>query len=128
MRKSERIFVFVFFISLAVLLFCLGISITGYFIQTMYCEQGTCKEFCRFNSDCSADEICCDKIDFGVCEDTSICEKEYIFEPEPELDIDELPAMEKPTPLKNNILIYSSMTLIIIVLGIIYFFERKKSK
>ena len=123
MHKQDIIFTVTFVITLMVLIYFLSGSVTGYFIQSMHCEAGVCKEFCKSNSDCGANEICCDKGNFGVCETT--CEKEYIIQPQLDVDPGELPM---PSPGKQAIVLYSALITIAILLGYAYFSKRKKSK
>lgn len=126
MDKRELLFTVVFVFSLTILLYYLGSSITGFATQSMYCEDGTCKEFCKFNSDCTAaDEFCCQKEDFGICESSSVCKKQYTFHPE-EVDIESMSPLEKPAPTKGRIAFYSVLVALTVFIGVIYFLKRKR--
>jgi len=89
----------------------------------MHCEEGVCREFCSSTSDCDTGETCCDKGNFGVCEEA--CEKEYELQPELDVDIGEIPL---PSPEKGYIVFYSILTLLVIIIGIAYFLKGKKRK
>ena len=68
MHKKELIFTIAFTLSLMSIIYFLGSSITGHVVQTMYCEDGICDEFCKYNKDCTNEgEVCCDVEGFGVC-------------------------------------------------------------
>ncbi|MFC2135881.1 hypothetical protein ACFLTH_14795 [Bacteroidota bacterium] len=124
MKDEDLAFTLVFAFSLVFLLFLLGNSVTGYLVQTMYCEDGVCKELCSSDSDCGA-EICCDLGGFGAC-DTS-CKKRFILSPEIEtnFDINNLPHIESPSST-NNIKAYLAIMLIVLALGILYFVKGRK--
>ena len=130
MEKREVVFLVLLFVTFATLLYFLGTSITGHVVQSMYCEKGVCKEFCRFDSDCiGREEICCQKGDFGVCELLSLCEKPYIFQPEiVDMNFEsKTPYLESPTTvIKSKIIIYVVLILLATLIGIIYFSKRKK--
>ena len=76
MKKNltTSLLVSVSIIALASIIYILGVSITGAVTQTMYCEDGVCKKFCNFDTDCSGDNVCCIKGDFGVCDSTKSCQ------------------------------------------------------
>jgi len=125
MDRRDWTFTLVFIVSLLISLYFLGASITGRLVQSMYCEDGVCKEFCRFNTDCSGDEMCCDYGGFGVCEQALACAEAYQLQPE--VDIENLPMLESPAPVrKGNILLYSIITLLILLIGFLYFMGRKR--
>lgn len=118
-------FAITFVVGLTLTLYFLGTSITGLMVQSMYCDQGECKEFCRFTSDCTGvDEMCCDVNGYGVCEYVLDCGKNYEFNIES--DVENLPTLEQPAPiLEANIALYSGL-LFIFVLIAIPFFKYKK--
>lgn len=122
MDKEDLIFTGAFIVALTLMVFFLGTSITGYFALTMHCEDGICKEMCEATTDCDAPETCCDKGNFGVCEET--CEKEYELQPQLDIAPSQIP-MKSPTP-ETNIVFYSVLAVLIIVIGAAYFSKRKK--
>jgi len=128
MHAKDLTFTVIFVTTLVVLLYFLGVSITGYVAQSMYCEKGICREFCRFDSDCiNGKETCCQKDDFGVCEVSSICEKPYVFQPE-SVDIESIePITDIPSPVtKGKLGIYSLLFVLAIIIAIIYFSKRRR--
>ncbi len=124
MDNQDLIFTGAFIVALTLMVYFLGTSITGFFALTMHCEEGVCNEICRATTDCDAPELCCDKGNFGVCEERAACEKEYILQPELEVDLKEIP-LPSPTE-KTNIIFYSVLAALIIVIGAAYFSKRKK--
>ena len=129
MEKREVVFLVLLFVTFTTLLYFLGTSITGYVVQSMYCNNGVCKEFCMFNSDCVGNEICCEIGDFGVCEDRSICEKPYSFQPDVEIDLRKMPNLESPTNITpGKILIYIVSGFLVVLIGAFYFLGKKYKK
>ncbi|KYK26750.1 hypothetical protein AYK26_04725 [Euryarchaeota archaeon SM23-78] len=134
MDRDEFAFSSILFLALVLLLYFIGSSITGLTIQTMYCEEGVCKEFCDFLPDCNdKTKICCDKGGFGVCEDPINCEKSYEFSPEADMQFDisiKQPILESPAHIDNSRI---GLTIFLIVLvgillgvGILHFLKRRK--
>ena len=128
MDNRDWIFTITFIVSLALSLYFLGSSITGFVVQSMHCPGSICKELCRFNTDCTGtNEICCDIGGFGVCEKVSECEEEYLLQLE--ADVENLPKVESPTPVqKSNVMIHTIVTLLILLVGLLDFLGRKHSK
>ena len=96
MEKRERLFVYSFVYTLGILIFFLGSSITGKVVQTSYCDGLNCYDYCKTNSDCSLNEVCCQEQNFGICKTN--CEQEFVFTPE--LDV-QYPFPELEQPLKK---------------------------
>ncbi|MDD5087079.1 MAG: hypothetical protein PHV16_04990 [Candidatus Nanoarchaeia archaeon] len=127
MEKKEIVFLVSLFIAFSLLLYFIGTSITGYVVQSMYCEDGICKEFCKFNSDCSGKEICCQLGDFGVCEELSACESPYSFQPKMELQLKKTPNIENPANItQGKIVLYLVTGFLVVLIGAIYFLGEKE--
>ncbi len=132
MKRNDRIVAITLAYILVILIYLIGGSITGYLSGTMYCEEGECKPFCRADTDCVPDnEVCCQNMDFGVCERVAACGKPYSFQPEGEWTIeleDSQPRLERPAPPKGRFCIFTVLLIIVIIVGILYYLSKKKSK
>jgi len=129
MKRHDIAFIVLFVMTLSLSIYSLGVSITGHVIQTKFCDQDDCKDFCRSNSDClTIGEMCCKKGDIGVCEDQTVCEERYIFEPDMDLDFETLtPEMQQPGQIgKAQISLFSIVIGIALIILFIYFWEKKK--
>ncbi|MBW2988086.1 hypothetical protein DRJ48_00855 [Candidatus Woesearchaeota archaeon] len=127
MDRDKR-FLMTFVASLAAILFFMGATLSGYVIYsfTMYCEHGICKTFCYFDEDCSRGEVCCTKLDFGVCVPKDKCEHPYELEPFV-YDTNKLPDIERPAPVsENNLLLYTILLLLIVGIGAVYYSKRRE--
>jgi hypothetical protein len=127
MHRDWR-FAVVFTVGIVLTLYFLGTSITGFMVQSMYCDQGECREFCIYETDCTKlDEMCCDINGYGVCTHVSDCSKNYEFSIES--DVENLPTLETPAPvLKSNMALYGIIFGLLLMIGYIYFVSRKHSK
>jgi len=129
MEKKELIAITIFVAGLTLVAYLLGSSITGYIVQTMYCEDGLCKEFCQYSSDCFGEKICCQKNDLGICEEPTNCQQEFQFQPGADFNPENQPTLESPAPIQKRIIfIYSFLAIAFIVAGIILYFSNKKKK
>jgi len=129
---NQRLFSAVFMASLAIILYLLGSSITGYISQSMHCEDGICYRFCDSNEACPQSKVCCDNGGFGVCKGT--CDTEYLFTPEIEQDIrvttnfERQPVVEEPAPQLGNIVMLLMVILgLILLIGLVYYINHSKS-
>ncbi|MBN1501996.1 hypothetical protein JW930_00495 [Candidatus Woesearchaeota archaeon] len=125
MQKQDFFFIVSFFLTLSLLLFFLGSSITGFAMQSMHCKDGICREICRTNAECDKG-ICCDQGGFGVCKQE--CDSQFMYQPativSPEISY-QGPYLEKPQSV-SNIFIYIGLIILALSIGAVYFFERKK--
>ena len=122
MEKQERLFAYAFVYTLGILLFFLGSSITGNVVQTSYCDGLDCYDYCKTNSDCSLNEVCCQEQKFGICK--ADCKKEFVFEPE--MDV-QYPFPELEQPLRpDNTLLYVFLLILTAIIGGLYFLAGKK--
>ncbi|MBW2990537.1 hypothetical protein KY348_02410 [Candidatus Woesearchaeota archaeon] len=133
MNKESLKFTSLFFLGLIILIYFLGSSITGYVVQTMYCDEDKCQEFCKYDKECkNPGELCCDKGGFGVCENPLTCDKGYVYSPEAKMNFDfyaELkePAEQSPAYIeKTKIRIFLVLLAAALAIGIIYAYRRKK--
>lgn len=125
MQLRDKIFLPIFIISLLISLFLLGATITGkfaYISQTMHCKEDKCYVICRSTSECEIEEVCCEEDNFGICKKG--CEKEYEFIPDASTESDNL----RYTSQKTNTITFSATTIIILIVGILYYFSRKIHK
>ncbi len=122
MEKRERLFAYSFVYTLGMLFFFLGSSITGNVVQTGYCDDLNCYDYCKTNSDCSLNEACCQEQNFGICK--TECENEFVFTPE--IDV-QYPFPELEQPLKpDNTLLYVFLLILTATIGGLYFLAGKK--
>ncbi|MBS1267209.1 MAG: hypothetical protein MAG795_01181 [Candidatus Woesearchaeota archaeon] len=127
MQRKEAVFVSLFIITLSITLYFLGSSVTGRVVQTMHCD-GDCQEFCKFNTDCAPDQVCCDKKGFGVCAHKKDCSKEYEYYVNvPDVGDFKTPNIEKPAR-SPNIPLLIALCLTIIAIGIIYHKAKQNHK
>ena len=136
MIRKDLPFSSLFFLTMILLVYFLGASITGNVVQSMYCEEDECKELCNYISDCSdITRICCDKGGFGVCEEPLLCEKSFELSPTAETefdinyDIKEL-SLQKPGQIKKSksYLIIVGLLFLAILLGVLYSYKTYKKK
>jgi len=121
MEKTDLKFVVLFIATLGFLFFALGTSITGNVVQTAYCNEKGCFDFCKTNSDCIIGR-CCEEKTFGICKQE--CDQEFVLTP----DIDvvyPLPYTELPQKTGNPLL-YSSLIFLTLLIGTLYFLAGKK--
>ncbi len=125
MHTKEAFFISLFVIALSLTLYFLGGSVTGLVVQTMYCE-GDCQEFCKFNTDCAPNQVCCDKSGFGVCMASSDCDKQYEYVIDiPDFESVKTPNLEKPAATPN-VPLFTFLSLVLIAIGIIYYVSKHK--
>ncbi len=122
MEKQDKTFIITFLLTLTLLVFLLRGTITGHVVQTSYCDDTDCYEFCTKESDCGFTEKCCQERDFGICKED--CEKEYVFSPE--INMDSLPRLEQPAQVKSNNILYLFLIFVTLIIGGSYFFLRNK--
>ncbi len=122
MEKQNRLFIYAFVYTLGVLLFFLGSSITGNVVQTGYCDDTRCYDYCKTNSDCSLNEVCCQEKDFGICK--TECEAEFVFQPDVDVQYP-LPELEQPLR-PDYTLLYVFLLILTAVIGGLYFLAGKK--
>ena len=124
MDRNDIILIVVFISLVGGLVYLLGASLTGFVTQTMYCEDGKCSKFCKFDHECMDDSlICCYEQGAGVCREKSECRKAFTYNPE------RPSAVEMPTPVsKFRILIFMVTLLAVLIAGPIYFLKRKGKK
>lgn len=99
-------------------MYFLGGSITGSVTRSMFCDDsGNCHDFCRYDSDCSAEGFsCCENGEFGICIEKELCEVKYDF------NASNFNFVEKATlSRKSEMGFYSLILGIAITLAIIYF-------
>ena len=118
MEQRQFLFTLSFMATLGLLLFFLGSSITGQVVQTMYCDNATCYDFCTAKTDCLAGEICCQEQTFGLCKDS--CETEFNVDIKYEGSYP-FPKVDSPAPQVNTVL-YGVLAIITLIIGAIYFF------
>ncbi len=124
--QKELIFTVTFFFVLGAVGIFLGSTITGF--TTMHCEDGVCKETCRFDTDCDSGEVCCDKgLSQGVCEQK--CVKRFEYKPTAQdpsaVDYQVHPAYESPAST-NHTMFFVGLLVVVIIAGVIY--HKIKSK
>jgi len=127
MEGDEIILIVFFSISLVLLVYSLGASVTGYAMKNMYCDQEWCDGYCRFNSDCrESNKVCCEENGFGVCKSSSDCQIIHEFNPESDISPNQMKKiMDKPTKdYKKDILMYG--TLMVAFVTLIAFHYKKK--
>lgn len=125
----EKAFFVAFIMALALSMFYLGGTITGYITATRYCQDGFCTEFCRHNSDCSG-AVCCDMGGFGAC--IVECDQEYIFDPDMKqkvivgnVYVNNIHT-EGPADFQaKNLIFFMSLMLVIVIVGIVYYMNHK---
>ena len=83
MKHQDIKFLIVFLGTLGFLFFALDSSITGKVVQTSFCDDSGCYDFCKTQSDCSVG-VCCQEQDFGICKQD--CEQEFVFNPNMETE------------------------------------------
>ena len=123
MTRNDILLIVLFAVSASLLVYALGATITGYFMKTMYCDGEMCKDYCRFNSGCSGDEVCCDMQGFGVCRSASECEKEYVFRPQDDVSSEQMEViLQKPSPeyTKDAFIFTALLVLLIIIIALRY--------
>lgn len=128
MKKEEVEFTLAFAVSLVLLLYFMGASVTGFVTQSMYCMGGACKEFCETNSDCAlGSQVCCNKGSFGACEPTSQCFEPYVFQPGTEINIKNLPpALETPSSFESTkTIVFVGLVLLATIIGLLYLLGSK---
>ncbi len=126
MKSGDRLFIITFISSLAIMFFFIETTMSGYAISTtgLYCEQGVCRGFCQFDEECQRSEVCCTKMDFGVCDNKADCIQPYETNV---LTYSKLPPVDRPIPGKRNTLsVYLTITLVILVIG--GFYQHLKTK
>ncbi|MBU0980781.1 MAG: hypothetical protein KJ709_08310 [Nanoarchaeota archaeon] len=120
--KSQRLVFLVVFISVLFLVtFFFTSSITGMVIQTMYCDNDECREFCSSDADCDPGQACCDNNGYGVCGDGC----ETLFTAEAELE--SIPEVETPGTVTYPLLwLYISLIAITLMIGIVFLLSDRK--
>ncbi|MBT4648003.1 hypothetical protein HN827_05845 [archaeon] len=126
MERKDIIFLITFSLALASSIFYLGNSITGNVVQSQFCENGICNDFCRFDSDCNTNSICCNVKDNGVCTSQDSCQEKFIFETDTELDLNMNPPItESPSIFTSfHIGVFITTTILITLIGFLYFINR----
>lgn len=115
----DKLFTLSFILTMTLLLYFLGNSITGHVIQTSYCDDSGCHEFCTSSTECSAQEVCCQVQDFGVCK--SGCDNQYEMLAEVEY-----PVPYTEMPVKPSSYLYISLIFLTVIVGTLYFLSNKK--
>ena len=127
MKRRDLVFTVVLLSTLGILLYFWGASITGYISHSMYCYDGLCKEFCRFDTDCLVmGEVCCERGDFGVCEEKALCDTPFKYEPQAPFGT-KISHMEMPSRGKTN-WVFPILIILVVLIGAVYLFERETSK
>ncbi|MFH1317008.1 MAG: hypothetical protein ABII01_05810 [Candidatus Woesearchaeota archaeon] len=126
-EKKDIMIIGIFILSILASVYFLSSSITGYVVQTMYCDEQDCDELCNTDSDCSiSDEVCCDQNGFGVCKEKSSCQKRHVIKAD--IDVRSIftkPVIENPKQVnKRNIPIYSMLLGLMILVFIFYIYFR----
>ena len=124
MKSGDRLFLMTFISAIAIMFFFIETSISGYVIPTtgIYCEYGVCQGFCYFDEECPRTEICCSKLDFGICKSRASCITPYETSP-----IAKFPIIDHPAPGRRNMLsLYLSIILTILVLGVFYHSSKRR--
>ncbi|MFH1396642.1 MAG: hypothetical protein ABIG93_04555 [archaeon] len=129
---TNSLIVSISIMAIAAVVYLLGASIIGAVTQTMYCEDGFCKKFCNFDTDCSSDNVCCAKGNFGVCDSADGCEA-YALAPKGDYvgEAVELGSvrLESPGDVKMKYLIPVYVLLIAFLLAfVLYYFLSHKKK
>ncbi len=118
--KQKQIITILSIVFLITIIYFLGSNITGYLLQTMYCEDGVCHEICRYQADCeNPEEICCAQDNFAICKESNLCEQEYTYQP---VEQDTSTLQQSPSTL--NTIIYIILTIAVIA-TIIFYYKRK---
>jgi hypothetical protein len=121
---KDRLFLATFVSTLAILVFFLGSSIIGYvfYSSSLYCEGGLCKGFCHYDEDCFGGEVCCSKLDFGVCTPAAECELSLEMANGGD---EKMPGIETPAGgSSNHAAIFSVLILAAMILGAIHFSRK----
>ena len=121
MDKQNFLFTVVLILGVGFLLYVFGAAITGNIVQSMYCQDGICKEFCKFNTDCIQGESCCMNDGFGVCEERSNCILEYEVSTEPNTDFE----YERKSP-SNYPMIFPILTVILLAVVTVWYISTRK--
>ncbi|MBN2422423.1 hypothetical protein JXB41_04295 [Candidatus Woesearchaeota archaeon] len=128
MENKDKFYVFIFIGLFSIILIYMGSSITGWLIQSMYCNDEGCTNFCRINQDCSIDEVCCQAENTGICKLKTECTQLYkpSFESGVEIDVDiNAPVVEQPGKITEP-WIYLVLIMLVLAIGIVCFLRKKK--
>lgn len=151
---DEKYIATMFVIVMMSAIFFLGVSITGYFVQTVEYEElcssdadcasgqcciiyeeglGLCMEncqsvefLCRNNGECEPGTVCCISggMKYGICNQAEKCKSIDLFAQY----VEKRPVLEKPAPQSLNYAVVFETILIIILLGVIFWLLKKKKK
>lgn len=116
MDWDDALFIGAFVITVGVLMAFLGNSITGYMAGSVYCDEEQCTNFCKSDVDCPKGLLCCQKHDFGICQDQ--CDVPYVHTKD--VDVSKLPYMEGPARHGDPIVMYSVLLFSVFFVGIMY--------
>jgi hypothetical protein len=126
MHRDELMLVAFIAICSGVLIYSLGASVTGYVIQTTYCKEGWCNDYCRFDPDCSTGQVCCEMQNFGVCAPSAECAVKHDFQPQVDISTGQMKdILEKPaSDYKKEI---TMVTTLLFALSIVvaFYYKRK---
>lgn len=130
MPDKELIFLVSFIAAFLASFFFIGGTITGLVTQTMYCEEGECKEFCRFDSDCIGNEVCCNRYGSGVCEASGKCEQLFILDLDKDFEpVDTVPDYDKIAQTNSlGVMLFTFIGLLVVLLGYVYYNKEDLAK
>jgi hypothetical protein len=123
MERRDKVFTISFIAVLAVLIYFLGASITGYVTESMYCSGGVCNKYCRADSDCYDADICCQKGTFGICSALDACKERYLFRAalDGNIILDTNANKEQPYRVAGAKVVYMSvLTMVVGLIGVLY--------
>jgi hypothetical protein len=121
MRERDWYFLVSFIISIVALSYFLAGTMTGRVVQSMYCTDEGCFEFCISHDDCYPDELCCERLGKGVC--MRECQKEFLFSPE----LEGLPPNVEQ-PQQTNTSFYLGLLIVTLVIAFLYAYNRWKER
>ncbi len=127
MERKDIAFICLFVVCIGVMLYYLGTSITGYAVQSMYCENGICQDLCRSDLDCFfEDEMCCLEDGIGVCRLSSECGQAYSKDSGMLTAAATFPIYKTPHSANMwKIAVNSVILFTIIAIGLAYLYRRK---